>query len=137
MAHVLSVSLVAATDGSIDTDASLASCKAEILKYKAARETEQATIAEQVGALFDEHKGATLNMPYVANEALRRLNVQPENFKLLEARVLQYVRENSQGDKIGEGDSATFERPDSLFVITKGKGGGVKRRGDIPVPAAK
>ena len=127
---MLSIALVRGVDGSIDQDACLAGCKTAITKYVAERETEEATIALAVNDLFDEHKGARLNMPYVQNEALRRLNVQPENFKTLSERVAQYVRDHAQGEKAEDG---SFERPDSLFLINKGKGGGVARRADLPV----
>lgn len=131
MASLL-IALVLGSDGKTDKAATLASCGDAIDLYTAERETEEATIADAVGALFDEHKGAALNMPYVCNEACRSLNVQPANFKALTERVAEYVREHAQGEKVGE----TWERPESEFVISKGKGGGVRRRADIPPPPA-
>ena len=128
----LLIALVLGSDGKTDKDATLASCGDAIDKYTAERETEEATIAEAVGALFDTHKGAALNMPFVCNEACRQLNVQPVNFKTLTERVAQYVRDHSQGEKVGD----SFERPSSEYVISKGKGGGVRRRADIPPPPA-
>lgn len=128
----LLIALVLGSDGKTDKAATLASCDAAIDLYTAERETEEETIAEAVGALFDAHKGAALNMPYVCNEACRSLNVQPANFKTLTERVAEYVRDHAQGEKVGE----SFERPDSEFVISKGKGGGVRRRCDIPAPPA-
>jgi hypothetical protein len=137
MATLITLALVLGSDGKVDKSATLASCDSAIDKYVAQRETEQATIAECVGAIFDQYKGATLNMPFVQNEACRRLNASPANFKVLQDLAADYVRENSQGAKVGEGDSATVEHPESLFLITKGKGGGVSRRADLPAkPAA-
>lgn len=135
MATLLTLALVLGSDGKVDKAATLASCDSAIDKYVAQRETEQATIAECVGAIFDQYKGATLNMPFVQNEACRRLNASPANFKVLQDLAADYVRENSQGAKKEDG---TVERPDSLFLITKGKGGGVTRRADAPAkPAAE
>jgi hypothetical protein len=129
----LLITLVRASDGSIDQDASLDACSDAIVKYCAERETEEATIADAVNALFDEHKGARLNMPFVQSATLRTLNVQPANYKVLSEKVAQYVRDHSQGEKAEDGSVA---RPDSLFLIGKGKGGGVARRCDLPPPAA-
>jgi hypothetical protein len=133
MATILSIALVLGSDGKTDKAATLASCSDAIDKYTAERETEEETISEAVHALFDQHKGARLNMPYVVGECLRTLNVQPANFKPLSEKVAQYVRDNSQGEKAEDGSVA---RPDSLFLIGKGKGGGVARRCDLPPPAA-
>jgi hypothetical protein len=66
--------------------------------------------------------GKTLAMPIVSNYALIRLNAQPENYSALNERVLQYIRDNKVGDA-------------SLFVVSKGKGGGCSRRSDVPVTA--
>lgn len=127
----LSIGLIRFADGSVDQDATMCACEAAIVKYVAERETEEVTIAAAVDALFDKHLGVRVNMPYVCNEACRTLNAQPENFKLLSERVAQYVRDHSQGEKAEDGSVAN---PDSLFLINKGKGGGVARRCDLPEP---
>lgn len=133
MATSLTVQLVD-TDGHIDQAQSEAAFRSALLKHIAERETEQEQIAEAVSALFDQYKGASINMPAVASMTAQRLNAQPETFKVLSERVLDYVRANSQGETQEDG---TVERPDSLFVIGKGKGGGCYRRADRPAkPAA-
>lgn len=118
----LNITLARFTDGSVDVDASLAAAKSAILNHIAARETEQATVADAVAETFDKLNGAKANMPYVVNATLRSLNAQPENFKSLSELVAGYIRENA-GDK----DSG------KLFHIGKGKGGGVLRHSDQPV----
>ena len=136
MATSLSVTLVTDESGQIDQAATtLAFTK--LLAIKAAElETEQESIAAAVNELFDEYHGASINMPAVASMTSQKLNVLPENFKVISERVLNYVRANSQGKTLEDG---TVERPDSLFVIGKGKNGGCKRRADIKpeAPASK
>jgi hypothetical protein len=110
---------LATKDGKIDEKASRLAFDAALVKYVAERETELSAIADAVRTVFDSHKGLSINMPAVAGFALQQLNAQPENYKTLETRVMEYVRENAKGDS-------------SLFVIAKGKKGGVTRRADQP-----
>lgn len=126
---VLSTYAVRDSAGNIDHDSTVAKFASDLFTFEAERETETAVIATAVHALFDQYKSASLNMPFITNQVLRSLNAQPENFKILETRTLEFLRSNSQG-KTDDGGNA--ERPNSVFVIAKGKGGGVKRRADIP-----
>jgi hypothetical protein len=126
MAQQITVTLVS-KDGSLNQDASEAAFRSAYLNFVAQRETEQSTIADAVGALFDAHQGTSINMPAVASMACAKLNAQPENYSTLTELVLSYVREN-----------ASEKREDGkLFRIGKGKGGGVKRWSEIPVEAPK
>lgn len=120
--------VVRGSDGSVDAEATIGKFGTDLARYIAERETEQETIANAVHAVFDHYKGASLNMPALVSMTLTKLNAQPESFKALSDRVLSFVRENAQG----ETKDGVSERPNSLFVIGKGKGGGVKRRSDIP-----
>ena len=117
------------TDGSIDQDGTIEKFASDLIRYEAERETEMATIGSAVHALFDQFLGARLNTPYVTGEVLRRLNVQPENYKVLHDKVVDFIRSNSQGKTADDG---TVENPSSVFVIGKGKGGGIARRCDLP-----
>ncbi len=121
-------------DGHIDQDASRAAFNTALSKHIAEREVEQTQIADAVSALFDQYQGAAIPMPALASMTAQKLNAQPENFKVLSERVLDYVRSHSQGEKAEDG---TVERPDSLFVIGKGKNGGCYRRADRPAPSAQ
>lgn len=121
----ITISLVR-VDGQVDEDASRDAFDTALAKHIAERETETATIAAAVGKVFDQYKGTSINMPALCNFALAHLNAQPQNYKVLQDRTAQYVRDNSQGEKT-EGVEAN---PSSLFVIGKGKGGGVHRRAD-------
>lgn len=110
--------------GQVDIEATVEKFRGELSSYLAQYETEQASIADAVHSVFDKHLGTTLTMPVLSTYSLNELNAQPENYTALNDRVLDYVRQNAEGDS-------------SIFVISKGKGGGVKRRVDIPAPAAK
>lgn len=130
----ITVNLVT-VDGRTDEEASTALFTSLMKSHIASRELELETIADAVGAVFEKYKGTSINMPALCNFALQELNAQPENYKVLQERTAQYVRDNAQGDK----DKVTGKepRPDSLFVIGKGVGGGVHRRADRPAkPAA-
>jgi hypothetical protein len=122
----LSSYVVRAEDGSIDLDATCTKFAGDLLKYQAERETEAEVVGAAVHAVFDQFKGARLNMPAVTSLALQKLNVQPENFKTLSERVQGYIR-----DHAGEQGSG------SLFGIGRGKGGGVIRWADAPPPKAE
>ena len=127
MSISLTVDLVT-QDGHIDIDASTAAFRSAAIKRQAELETEQTEIADAVTALFDQYRGQAIPMPTVGSMVAQKLNAQPENFKVLSDRVLDYVRQNSQGE-VKDGVAA---RPDSEFVIGKGKNGGCYRRADRP-----
>jgi len=113
--------------GEMDIDGTCEQFRSDLLNYQVERETEAATIGAAVNDVFDTHSGARINMPALQSLALQRLNVQPENFKALQTRVAEYVREN-----------ASPERSDGrLFKIGKGKGGGVSRWSDQPLSASE
>lgn len=129
MNKTITISLALLSDGTVDRDETLATASDAIDRYVAERETEETVVGEAVTALFDEYKGTTLPMPFVVQRTLVALNAQPANQAALTLRIQEHVRSNSQGEK----DKATkaVARPDSLYVIGKGKGGGVSRRADM------
>jgi hypothetical protein len=135
MSNSLTVDLVT-TDGRIDQDASKAAFDSALIKRVAELETEQTQIAEAVSALFDQYLGKPIAMPTLGSMVAQRLNAQPENFKVLSDRALEYVRANSQSTG-SEEDGNLVLHPESEFVIGKGKGGGCYRRADAPVKPAK
>lgn len=106
------------SDGSIDTLATVAKFEGVLAQFQVERETELATIGAAVHAVFDQYKGATLNMPALVSLSLQKLNVQAETYKALHERVVAFVHDNA-----GE---------NGLFRISKGKGGGVVRVCDVP-----
>lgn len=124
------------TDGLVDIDASIATFRTAALKRQAELETEGAEIAQACSELFDQYRGKAIPMPTVGSMVAQKLNAQPENFKVLSDRVLDYVRANSQTTG-SEEDGDLVQHPDSLFVIGKGKGGGCSRRADVVAKPAK
>lgn len=114
--------------GSINRSASVAAFETALDKFLAEETVESGVIGDAVNALFDQHIGASINMPALQSGVCGLLNATPTNFAVLSERARQYVRQNSQGEKDSDGN---VENPDSLFVIAKGKGGGVRRRSDI------
>ena len=124
----ITISLVTEA-GKVNQDKSEAAFRGALLKYIAERETEGTLIEEAVSALFDQYKGAAINMPAVASMTAQRLGAQPENFKVLSDRVAEYVRANSQ-ETGSEKEGNLVQHPESMFIIAKGKGGGVSRRAD-------
>jgi hypothetical protein len=122
-------------DGVIDTELTLEKFSNDLDTFIAQRETEEEVISTATMAVFDDLKaaGTRANMPYIVNQALIKLNVSahPAMYSILEERVHAYLSANSQGKK----DKLTgeVERPDSLFVIGRGRGAaaGVQRRADL------
>lgn len=126
MSKTLTIVLALTSSGTVDRDATLTACENAIDTYVAERELESETIAKAVHGVFDQYKGASINMPALAGFALQRLNAQPANFNVLEERTMEYVRANAGTRESG-----------AEFAIGKGKGGGVKRWADQPVEAPK
>lgn len=120
----LTVSLVHFTDGSIDTEASVEAFRDELDKVIVENGAMNEAIALAVEAVFDTLNGARANMPYVVNEALRRIGTTPANYNLLTEKVGEFVRANATGDE-------------AVYHIGKGKGGGVLRLSDEPEDARK
>lgn len=123
------------TDGHINVEASEKAFSRALAARLTDLETEQEQIAEAVSALYDRFPGQAIGMPAVASMTAQALNAQPENFKVLSDRVLDYVRANSQ--ETGSAKEGNLQsHPDSLFVIAKGKNGGCYRRADRPAKTA-
>ena len=124
----LTVSLVPGVNG-IDTEASKEAFDTALASYIAEQETENANFLTALNVVFDRHPDKGINLPALQSMAAQELNAQPENWNALSERVADFVRANSQGKKLEDG---SFERPESMFVMGKGRtNGGVRRRTDI------
>jgi len=130
MSITLTVELVQA-GGHIDQAASEAAFSAALTRRMAELETEEEQIAQATAELFDTYRGQPIAMPTLGSLVAQKLNAVPENHAVLSERAKSYVRANAQG-KVTDG---VEERPTSLFVIGKGKNGGVTRRADRPAKA--
>lgn len=126
----LSSYVVRTADGSVDLESTLFKFEEDLQRFIAEKDVENAAIAAQIHAIFDTYKGARLNMPYLTGEALRRMNASPANWKVLSDKITSFVQDNAQGKT---GEDGSVERPNSTFIISRGKGGGVARRADLPV----
>ncbi len=132
----LEIKLVTGNDGLVDVEATLSAAEDQIRARKAELETEETNILNALNKVFDSKKGVRMNMPYVINQALQLLGVAetPGAYKTMYDRVHGFIQQNSQGKT--DKETKTVERPDSLFVIGKGKGGGIGRRADLDAAAA-
>lgn len=116
----VTLTLVRGFGGVVDVEASVEAARAQIEAYVAQRETEDTKIGEAVHGIFDQYRGASVNMPALISLVLQRLGAEPATFKALGEKVMEYVRGNAG------------ERGFSTFVISRGRGGGVKRWCDQP-----
>ena len=117
------------TDGSLDLEGTHSKFEDDLLRFSAERDTENAAMAAHIHAIFDQYKGARLNVPYLTGETLRRMGAQPANWKILSDKIVAFIQDNAQGKTHEDG---SVDRPGSTFVISRGKGGGVARRADLP-----
>jgi len=107
-------------NGAVDTKASVTAFKAELDSLIAAEKTESAVFEDAAHAAFDKYPGTAISMPALCAAITVAMNAEPVNHAALTERARKYIQNNSVGEK-------------SIFTITKGKGGGVRRRSDIPV----
>lgn len=137
MALTLTITLATLASGALDDTKNAQSFSDAYEAFKAQRDTEDAQIADAVNAQFSAYPGASQNMPALVHGALQRLNVIPANHKVMEEKVLAYVRQNSDRpavtDKKTKAVITPAEAPRTrLFGIKKGVGGGVCRWSDVP-----
>ena len=114
-------------NGSVDMQATLNKFSADLNAYDQKFGAQMEMIGAAVNALFDQYKGARLNMSFIQGEVVRRTNVDPQNYSNLSDKVQEYLHIHSQGKQDQYGN---VDRPNSLYLINKGKGGGVARRSD-------
>lgn len=100
--------------GCVDIEATVASFRGELYTWMQEVEYTTALISQAVSSVFDAHKGACINMPALTSMALHILGATPTNYADLSEKVGAYVRTSK-----------------SLFAVSKGKGGGVRRIADM------
>ena len=127
----LTVDLQRNSAGRYDHERTLSNFSAALVKHESERELEESTVRDTLNGIFDQYKGTAITMPTLEGMVCRALNAQPANWQTLADRASAFVRENSQEttDKLTKVKTL---HPESLFVIQKGKHGGVLRRADIP-----
>ena len=119
---------VIGSNGSIDMQATINKFSADLDTYDQKHGAQMESIGNAVNAVFDQYKGARLNTAFIQGEVVRRMNIEPQNYKSVCDKVQEYLHLHSQGKARQDG---SVERPNSLYLINKGKGGGVGRRSDM------
>lgn len=115
MAIKMSEYVVRDTTGTVDIDATIEKFGTELQSYLDTAERESVDIGNAVHAVFDQHKGVNINMPALVSLSLQWLDVSPANYSDMSEKVADYVRSHKDA-----------------FLVSKGKGGGVRRIADIP-----
>lgn len=115
MAKINMADMVVRDDtGCVDIEGTVATFRGELYAWLQEVECTTALIAEAVGKVFDTHKGACINMPALTSMSLHILGATPANYADLSEKVGAYVRTSK-----------------TLFAVSKGKGGGVRRIADM------
>lgn len=112
--------VVVRKNGVIDTRASLTAFKSELENLIAEERAENRVIEDAAHAVFDAAPGKAIPLPAVLASITTALGATPANFTELSEHARRWLYANAEGDR-------------STFIIAKGKGGGVRRRSDIPV----
>lgn len=136
----LTIALATLASGALDDTKNAATFEDAYSAFKAELETEESTIADAVSAQFDAYPGASQNMPALVHGTLNRLNVIPSNHKAQEAKVLAYIRDNSDRATVTDRKTKAViqvaePKRTRMFGIKKGVGGGVCRWSDVPMGA--
>lgn len=100
-------------NGAVDLNATETKFRTDLQAYLTERAEQDTKIADAVSAVFDQFKGANINLPALETFVLAKLDAQPSNYGELSAALRSYIKDNS-----GEGGT---------FKIAKGKGGGCHR----------
>lgn len=108
--------------GVINVKESVAAFKSELDALIESEKTENLVFEDAAHGAFDKSPGVAIPMPALLSQITTAMNATPENYNSLTERARKYIQNSSVGDK-------------SVFTIAKGKGGGVRRRSDIPVEA--
>lgn len=112
--------VVVRKNGVVDTRASQTAFKTELEKLIAQEKADNAVIEDAAHAVFDAQPGKAISMPALISAIVTALGATPETWTELSDKARNYLHINAEGDK-------------STFIIAKGKGGGVRRRADIPL----
>jgi hypothetical protein len=105
--------------GVVDVKASVAAFRLELDALITEEKTENSVFEEAAHTAFDKAPGTAIPMPALLGQITTAMNAVPANYTTLTERARKYIQNNAVGEK-------------STFVINKGKGGGVRRRADIP-----
>jgi len=138
MTQTLATELVFAVDGSLDEAGSIRRFENALAEFQASRLLESDTILTAVHAVFDQYRGEAIPMPALTSAVLQALHVLPSNYKTMEEKVTNCIRENADQSEKKDRKTGEVTRQAELprtrtFGIRKGVGGGVCRWTDVPV----
>ncbi len=106
-------SFLVTVDGKIDLEASTEKYRTVCRQYMAKSMAEDELVSQCIGALFDQYRGAYLNLDYIKSQTVLRMTKahpelnEPTLFNTLAARVESYLHENTNQDAV----AATAKRP--------------------------
>ena len=126
--NALKALLVRGADGEIDVEASVNRFRNAVIVAKEKVSADLTRIAEAVSAVFDQYKGAHIQIDAIKSMALQRLNVHHTVYTEIGDRVHKYVQEHTADSKREDGLTVHGVAP--LFVLRKGKHGGFARLSD-------
>lgn len=118
--------LVFDSERRIDVEKSVDKYRAVITAARDKQVNDAEVIAEATNAIYDQWKGAYIQIDALKSFVLQRLNVHPNAYGELGDRVHAYINENLE-----LGNGITKEGKPALFTLKKGKGGGFARRADL------
>lgn len=127
-----------AVDGKTDLEASVDKYRAVCRQYIAKQLAETELVGQCMTALFDQYKGAHLNLDFIKSQTVQRMTKQhpelnePALFATLSKRVEDYLHENCDQPLVpAKGDKPEVAAiTDRTYAMRKGKGGGFCRKAD-------
>ena len=125
-------------DGKVNLDASVERFRSTALKFIAGQEAQDTLITECMSGLFDQYKGASLNLDYIKSQTVERMGKavpelkDPSLFSILSARVEDLLHANCNQPAVdAKGDKPAVEAVTGrTYDMRKGKGGGFFRISD-------
>ena len=132
-------------DGKINLDASVEKFRTVCLQYHAGQTAEKELVSQCMTALFDQYKGAHLNLDFIKSQTVQRITKihpelnQPALFATLSARVVEHLHNNCNTEAVeAKGDKPAKEAvTGKTYAMRKGAGGGFCRVSDQPSEAPK
>jgi hypothetical protein len=130
-------------DGKVNLEASVERFRSSALKHIAGQEAQDGLIVQCMTSLFDQYKGANLNLDYIKSQTVERMGKavpelkEPSLFSILSARVETLLHDNCNQPAVeAKGDKPAVEAiTGRTYDMRKGKGGGFYRVSDQAVKA--
>jgi len=125
-------------DGKVNLEASVDRFRSSALKFIAGQEAQDSLIMQCMTGLFDQYKGANLNLDYIKSQTVERMGKavpdlkDPGLFSILSTRVEAILHENCDQPAVeAKGDKPAVEAiTGRVYAMRKGKGGGFYRNAD-------